>query len=1681
MALTLNSLVGFESTGGATFGELDGASAGVSNDFTNIRSDSGECGALLLSHANTVEIDVTKQTADAGGMWIVGFNVNLRTTHESYSSGQILEVWDLSTGVHFMRLGLSYSPDFNFILIEGYGGSNGTTETSIKPTLGSHYYVEICFDCNSTSGDYEVFINNVSAISGTGMNFTARAGTDVPNGLHFEGFNDMDVTIDDVYVLTGATSSADRLGPIGIVPYRNADASATADAGNALNVGTWIGVNRQYVSGPTTAEYTATNSGGSVDCNSTGNWVDSGRPQAGPFGDGANHSGAIVAMGGWWKVSRSGGGGSAHYGLIGNSTDGTMQTQDFDPGTTPTNYTFCTTNATYLPTSSDYLRNGFQTTGGQDFTCDGMLCWVAYELDLSNPRDVTCTTAANVFTETKADVNSYPRYVTCATEVLALTEGAGSVQKNQARVITGGPVSLKKYKGLSFQVVPFDGVNFSNGSVANVLDGSLGTYGTAGWWNASTFENFPMASGLGTAIGPIDNATDVPIRVELRAYTSNSGDVGLYAGYEDSQAAVWDNPADLEWFRTRGLSYCGTANSASGAWSDWIHVPIAIWAWPDSSAEDYPLSWDYIQNNLSVGWACPDNGTTGGRVHAIEVRITSGPPECYRKGYFDASAGTTDQFASAPNFQNLTNAEDGNTATFATNIVNTDTWMTVYGNTLTQGPVTDDIFGVYFRHHIRLTWDGLPLNYIQMQMSVGPLTGGPANDLHLYDDQNAATEGGYVQSFDSNLVCYAVPLSASGTGFWTPWFSVKLDDTSWTHPFTGGTNYLQWSELPNLLARVRLRAGFTYDGDGRDWAKAEIVVIGAPANSARAGGRAKRNRGVQCATAANILTANAATIHIDLLIPATTAANVVTTNAATISFTSPRNVICTTAANSFTESAATATRNRVASGATQALAFTENAAGIHIDLGIIGTTATNTLTSNAAVIVFERHANCSPEVLSFVGTQATVEFSLNVVVTCTTAVNVLTENSAAVAANRAVISATESLILLESGSIANVTRGVIGTTEALALTENTAGIHIDLGIIGTTAVNTLTASPATANVTRGVTGATDTLVLAETLATINTQRGVASATSANTLTENPASLNVSRGVQSATEIVSFTEISAGANRTRTVSGTTEAAALTESLATIGTTSNLDITCATAAMALAGTAAGVNGTRIAAATAEITAFIENASSVNTTRAAQGATETLAFTDNASTITRARLASGATEVVSMTEGTAALNRQRGVTAGTEAFSLFEKQAAILRGLNRDITCTTAASTLTENASNVNATLDITTLTEVVSFAENSATANLARNLSGITQANVLTESQATVDTAASNFPREVTCTTETLAAVGVAAGVNGKRIVGATAELTTLVENAAALNRTRDVASSLEALSLGTLAAAVGLSRTVTTQTEQLALAESAASVVTSTALVVSCNTGQILAQSNAAVVNQARDVVSATEALNLGAQASTTLFNRTVAATTENTVLAGSAAQVYLGANRYVTCSSALVQIDEAAAQLAFSRGVQSQTEVLNATESAAAVQKIRNTTAVTEVIGAETNAAIITRSRGVVCATKQLLNTAAAAIVYRGANLVINAVTASIILAENAAVIRNGRVVVSLVAQALLMPTAAIINLTREISGSTEAIAVAATLARIAKTRSDALPGSMIYAYPEPKAYVLVDDRMIQI
>ncbi len=89
-------------------------------------------------------------------------------------------------------------------------------------------------------------------------------------------------------------------------------------------------------------------------------------------------TGTIQGYKGSWYMQRSGGGGSAHYGLLGNNVDGAIRSIDFNPPATYGFYSMRSGLSTVVPLSTEYCRIGFETTGNQDFECAGMLAQILH-------------------------------------------------------------------------------------------------------------------------------------------------------------------------------------------------------------------------------------------------------------------------------------------------------------------------------------------------------------------------------------------------------------------------------------------------------------------------------------------------------------------------------------------------------------------------------------------------------------------------------------------------------------------------------------------------------------------------------------------------------------------------------------------------------------------------------------------------------------------------------------------------------------------------------------------------------------------------------------------------------------------------------------------------------------------------------------------------------------------------------------------------------------------------------------------------------------------------------------------------------------------------------------------------------------------------------------------------------
>lgn len=349
MALTINNF-----WGGETGGLEEFSASGTPIDITTSPVESGTY-ALELGTGGYAQMSPFESVADAANGYIIGFKFYSETSGNGEFT--ILELSD-TTGIF---LELQVQTGGGVLLFDAEGSTVRNYGTIF--TADTWHQVELYFE-HSSSGSAELFLDGVSKGSDSGQDFTDGGTFDL---VQFgSGTTTWIRYFDNCYFLSGATSASDRLGPVEVYSYRSSLNSATPDTGGALNSGTWLGAQTIPFSASVGAEYTNTGAG-SVNTDDVG-----GSSGGGPDTD-TNITGSIVACKGVWKMERSGGGGSAHYGLMGNSVDGTTRSADFDPTTAAANYFFVSESASIVPTSSESGKIGIETTGGQDFECYDML------------------------------------------------------------------------------------------------------------------------------------------------------------------------------------------------------------------------------------------------------------------------------------------------------------------------------------------------------------------------------------------------------------------------------------------------------------------------------------------------------------------------------------------------------------------------------------------------------------------------------------------------------------------------------------------------------------------------------------------------------------------------------------------------------------------------------------------------------------------------------------------------------------------------------------------------------------------------------------------------------------------------------------------------------------------------------------------------------------------------------------------------------------------------------------------------------------------------------------------------------------------------------------------------------------------------------------------------------------
>ncbi len=365
MAFTINNIWGAETDGAE---ELASSGSDVSESSANttlLDASGGDFHYRALAGSdNEFAVNLFEAVTDAGDDYIFGFHwiankagpgasVDLCWVYESAGADRCFTLrWDISA---------------DLLVLDASGSTIRTITIPFNKDVSA--FVEVHFQ-NTATGTIEVFIDLVSQGQDTNQDLLNGSGISSSAQLVFRGNPSGGALLDfnSIYFGSGAANAEDRLGGCEVIAYRSTLANATGDAGGALDIGTWDLVQAVPFAATVQAEYTDAGAG-SVDTDDS--------PTDGPNGDSAI-IGTIRAIKGIWTMERSGGGSAAHYGLLGNSVDGTTRSVDFDPPQSKATYFMVSELASIVPETGEYCRIGFETTGGQDFECYGMLAQILH-------------------------------------------------------------------------------------------------------------------------------------------------------------------------------------------------------------------------------------------------------------------------------------------------------------------------------------------------------------------------------------------------------------------------------------------------------------------------------------------------------------------------------------------------------------------------------------------------------------------------------------------------------------------------------------------------------------------------------------------------------------------------------------------------------------------------------------------------------------------------------------------------------------------------------------------------------------------------------------------------------------------------------------------------------------------------------------------------------------------------------------------------------------------------------------------------------------------------------------------------------------------------------------------------------------------------------------------------------
>ncbi len=362
MAVTINEYIGFE-TGGIADESSATSGTPIVTDADIVRSGSYALG--MNATADQYDIDPLRHIASAGTGYVFGFA--FRATDHTPASATTMVIIGDSTDANVLELALQTDGTIDLI------DNTGTTALTDVLEDDTWHYIEIFWN-HVDSGTWQVFIDTVSVGTASTRDMSGGGTLDL---FRLQGTATGTFYFDDVYILSDAVVG-DRLGDCEVFKYQSAKASAVPDddfpasgsAGDTLNLGTWdqAGITPMEDAG-VAAEYTDAGAGAVYSDGTNGSPEG---PANDPRIDGDSNIRAIKAV---VNMKRSGGGGSDHFILLGNSggvSGDIIRSGDLGPSQSFVFYYLISESSTVVPTSSEYCAIGFETTGAQDFECQEM-------------------------------------------------------------------------------------------------------------------------------------------------------------------------------------------------------------------------------------------------------------------------------------------------------------------------------------------------------------------------------------------------------------------------------------------------------------------------------------------------------------------------------------------------------------------------------------------------------------------------------------------------------------------------------------------------------------------------------------------------------------------------------------------------------------------------------------------------------------------------------------------------------------------------------------------------------------------------------------------------------------------------------------------------------------------------------------------------------------------------------------------------------------------------------------------------------------------------------------------------------------------------------------------------------------------------------------------------------------